>query len=145
MYMWEELLAQFQRSLFTTMLKILPSENWSPRGKTTLQRFFSLFISVIVPTFQLWTVIILKSPTWTKLSILGVIKGECLLKVPLWSKFRIAFSFHFWKLEVRNTYHAKFNRKILTGIMIISTLFFVFGRPPLLNSKMAECGKKSWH
>lgn len=49
--------------------------------------------------------------------------------MPLWSKFRIAFSFYFWKLEVQNTYHAKFYRNIRTGSLIILTLFFGFGGP----------------
>ena len=42
------------------------------------------------------------------------------------------------------TYHAKFYSNIRAGSPIILTLFFGFGCPPLLDSKMAECNRKSW-
>ena len=63
------------------------------------------------------------------------------VKVVLWSKFCIPFSLLFWEAEVLNTYHAKFYLKIRTVCQFILTLFFGFGRPPLLDPKMTGCIK----
>ena len=49
--------------------------------------------------------------------------------------FALPFLFTFGKLEVQNTYHAKFYRDIRTGSLIILALFFGFRSPPLLDSK----------
>ena len=74
----------------------------------------------------------------------GLWTSLCKVKVVLWSKFCIYFTIQFWKVEVLNTYHAKFYFKIRTGSPIILTLFFAFGRPPFFNSKMAARKQKKW-
>ena len=56
-------------------------------------------------------------------------------KVPLWRKFCIPFSLQLLKVEVINTYHAKFYIEIPTGRPVILIVKFSFVLPPLLDSK----------
>ena len=57
------------------------------------------------------------------------------LKVPLRRKFCILFSLQLLKVEVINTYHAKFYIEIPTGRPVILNVKFSFVLPPLLDSK----------
>ena len=57
------------------------------------------------------------------------------LKVPLRRKFCIPFSLQLLKVEVINTYHAKFYIEIPTGRPVILIVKFSFVLPPLLDSK----------
>ena len=57
------------------------------------------------------------------------------LKVPLRRKFCIPFSLQLLKVEVINTYHAKFYIEIPTGRPVILNVKFSFVLPPLLDSK----------
>ena len=57
------------------------------------------------------------------------------LKVPLRRKFCIPFSLQLLKVEVTNTYHAKFYIEIPTGRPVILNVKFSFVLPPLLDSK----------
>ena len=57
------------------------------------------------------------------------------VKVPLRRKFCIPFSLQLLKVEVINTYHAKFYIEIPTGRPVILNVKFSFVLPPLLNSK----------
>ena len=57
------------------------------------------------------------------------------LKVPLRRKFCIPFSLQVLKVEVINTYHAKFYIEIPTGRPVILNVKFSFVLPPLLDSK----------
>ena len=72
----------------------------------------------------------------------GIDKGKffiCLhfavVKVPLRRKFCIPFSLQLLKVEVINTYHAKFYIEIPTGRPVILIVKFSFVLPPLLDSK----------
>ena len=56
-------------------------------------------------------------------------------KVPLRRKFCIPFSLQLLKVEVLNTYHAKFYIEIPTGRPVILIVKFSFVLPPLLDSK----------
>ena len=56
-------------------------------------------------------------------------------KVPLRRKFCIPFSLQLLKVEVINTYHAKFYIEIPTGRPVILIVKFSFVLPPLLDSK----------
>ena len=58
-----------------------------------------------------------------------------LFKVPLRRKFCIPFSLQLLKVEVINTYHAKFYIEIPTGRPVILIVKFSFVLPPLLDSK----------
>ena len=60
---------------------------------------------------------------------------ESLIKVPLRRKFCIPFSLQLLKVEVINTYHAKFYIEIPTGRPVILIVKFSFVLPPLLDSK----------
>ena len=60
---------------------------------------------------------------------------RCKLKVPLRRKFCIPFSLQLLKVEVINTYHAKFYIEIPTGRPVILIVKFSFVLPPLLDSK----------
>ena len=53
----------------------------------------------------------------------------------LWSKFRFPVSLRLLKIEVINTYHAKFYIEIPTGRPVILIVKFSFALPPLLDSK----------
>ena len=55
--------------------------------------------------------------------------------VPLRRKFCIPFSLQLLKVEVINTYHAKFYIEIPTGRPVILNAKFSFILPPLLDSK----------
>ena len=57
------------------------------------------------------------------------------VKVPLRRKFCIPFSLQLLKVEVINTYHAKFYIEIPTGRPVILIVKFSFVLPPLLDSK----------
>ena len=57
------------------------------------------------------------------------------IKVVLWSKFRFPVSLQLLKIEVINTYHAKFYIEIPTGRPVILIVKFSFALPPLLDSK----------
>ena len=57
------------------------------------------------------------------------------LQVPLRRKFCIPFSLQLLKVEVINTYHAKFYIEIPTGRPVILIVKFSFVLPPLLDSK----------
>ena len=57
------------------------------------------------------------------------------IKVPLRRKFCIPFSLQLLKVEVINTYHAKFYIEIPTGRPVILIVKFSFVLPPLLDSK----------
>ena len=57
------------------------------------------------------------------------------LKVPLRRKFSIPFSLQLLKVEVINTYHAKFYIEIPTGRPVILNVKFSFVLPPFLDSK----------
>ena len=57
------------------------------------------------------------------------------LKVPLRRKFCIPFFLQLLKVEVINTYHAKFYIEIPTGRPVILIVKFSFVLPPLLDSK----------
>ena len=59
----------------------------------------------------------------------------CKFKVPLRRKFCIPFSLQLLKVEVINTYHAKFYIEIPTGRPVILNVKFSFVLPPLLDSK----------
>ena len=61
--------------------------------------------------------------------------NSLLLKVPLRRKFCIPFSLQLLKVEVINTYHAKFYIEIPTGRPVILNVKFSFVLPPLLDSK----------
>ena len=58
-----------------------------------------------------------------------------MFKVPLRRKFCIPFSLQLLKVEVINTYHAKFYIEIPTGRPVILIVKFSFVLPPLLDSK----------
>ena len=58
-----------------------------------------------------------------------------MFKVPLRRKFCIPFSLQLLKVEVINTYHAKFYIEIPTGRPVILNVKFSFVLPPLLDSK----------
>ena len=70
---------------------------------------------------------------------LTAIHIECFInvgvKVVLWSKFRFPVSLQLLKIEVINTYHAKFYIEIPTGRPVILIVKFSFALPPLLDSK----------
>ena len=55
--------------------------------------------------------------------------------MPLRRKFCIPFSLQLLKVEVINTYHAKFYIEIPTGRPVILNVKFSFVLPPLLDSK----------
>ena len=62
-------------------------------------------------------------------------KNQKTFKVPLRRKFYIPFSLQLLKVEVINTYHAKFYIEIPTGRPVILNVNFSFVLPPLLDSK----------
>ena len=65
-------------------------------------------------------------------------------KVPLRSKFCIPFFLQLLKVEVINTYHAKFYIEIPTGRPVILNAKFSFAVPPLLERQMAVNHIESW-
>ena len=67
-----------------------------------------------------------------------------MVKVPLRSKFCIPFFLHLWKVEVINTYHAKFYIEIPTGRPVILNAKFSFALLPLLERQMAVNHIESW-
>ena len=66
------------------------------------------------------------------------------IKVPLRSKFCIPFFLQLLKVEVINTYHAKFYIEIPTGRPVILNAKFSFAVPPLLERQMAVNHIESW-
>ena len=80
--------------------------------------------------------------TWTMISSRNISKvyhgkptSTFSIKVPLRRKFCIPFSLQLLKVEVINTYHAKFYIEIPTGRPVILIVKFSFVLPPLLDSK----------
>ena len=83
-------------------------------------------------------------PTWPRTQLSGTYgdvqtyKKYMLVKVLLCSKFWLPFSFQLWKVEVINTYLAKFQVKIPMGRHIILNVKFRFVLPPLLDLKSGQ-------
>ena len=91
---------------------------------------------------RLWRVMQNNSLKYTRY----IIPGEILagLKVPLRSKFYIPAFLQLWKVEVINTYHAKFYVEIPKRRPVILNAKFNFAVPPLLERQMAVNHIESW-
>ena len=101
------------------------------------------FLHGVYPSFHIFTFSTLPSPG-TAVAFMGHTSKnrktqdnhEILnIKVPLRRKFCIPFSLQLLKVEVINTYHAKFYIEIPTGRPVILIVKFSFVLPPLLDSK----------
>ena len=80
----------------------------------------------------------------TNITCIHVCEGVRFIKVPLRSKFCIPFFLQLLKVEVINTYHAKFYIEIPTGRPVILNVKFIFAVPPLLERQMAVNYIESW-
>ena len=65
---------------------------------------------------------------------LFVTKSATMIKIShFFLSFFFLFFFHFWRLQVKNTYHARFYSNICTGSSIILNLFFDVGHSNTLS------------